>query len=852
MNLIQYFAQRGDKVIEKGGNTRSFHNPSGPGARTRVIPYPGRNHLFKRGDRYLGRLCAGTLKTLGEVPPSFLTEPVRVRRVMITGQEMQGTRTTSVRSFEPDRQPTADLSSMPVNRQEPGASAEFLLTALMETERRDSRRTQMKITLAAFLMFLITASGPVDAQSTDILIADFEGKDYGTWTTTGKAFGSGPARGTLPGQMTVDGFEGAGLVNSFHGGDRTVGTLTSPNFTINRKSILFLIGGGGFADQTCLNLVVDGKVVRTATGPNTLPGGSERLEPSGWDVSDLTGKVAKLEIVDRAAGGWGHINVDQIILTDKNPPKILRDITRTLNFDHRYLHFPVKTGAKKSRVALLVGGAVVREFEIELTDQPEWWAHLDVSAWQGKAGTLRVDRLPNDSRALERVKQADAIWNTQDLYREPLRAQIHFSPRRGWNNDPNGLVYAQGEYHLYFQHNPYGWGWGNMHWGHAVSRDLVHWEEIPIAIYPRTFGDWAFSGSAVVDRLNTSGMRQGDNELLAGAYTSTGRGECIVFSRDRGRTWSEFEGNPVVKHEGRDPRLVWHEPTKRWVMAVYDESDRKRWIAFYTSPDLKAWTFRSRIEGFFECPDLIELPVDGDVTRKKWVLTAASSEYMVGEFDGTTFRPETAKLPGHRGRGFYAAQTFSSDPKGRVIQIGWLQTNTPGMAFNQGMSLPLNLSLRSTPEGPRLSWQPIDELASLRGKKLAELAGTLKPTSNRLAGVSGELLELRTEFEPGPTSVLSLKVRGVSIVYDGARQELRVLDQSIPAPLQGGKQRLIVYTDRTGLEVFASDGLTYVPMPINLNPKELGLEVQVSGDPIKLDSFEVYELHGAWSAESRH
>ena len=197
--------------------------------------------------------------------------------------------------------------------------------------------------------------------------------------------------------------------------------------------------------------------------------------------------------------------------------------------------------------------------------------------------------------------------------------------------------------------------------------------------------------------LNTSGMKRGENDLLAAAFTSTGRGECIVFSRDRGRTWTEFAGNPGREASGRDPRLLWHEPTKRWVMAVYDESDGKRWIAFYTSPDLKAWTFRSRIEGFFECPDLFELPVDGDAGPRKWVLTAASSEYMVGTFDGTTFRPETPKLPGHRGRGFYAAQTFSHDPRGRVVQIGWLQTATPGMPFNQGMSLPLKLSLRPRP-----------------------------------------------------------------------------------------------------------------------------------------------------------
>ena len=146
-----------------------------------------------------------------------------------------------------------------------------------------------------------------------------------------------------------------------------------------------------------------------------------------------------------------------------------------------------------------------------------------------------------------------------------------------------------------------------MHWGHAVSRDLVHWEELPIAIYPRQFGDWAFSGSAVVDRLDTSGMKRGEDDLLAGAFTSTGRGECMVFSRDRGRTWTEFTGNPVVKHQGRDPRLLWHEPTKRWVMAVYDESDGKQGIAFYTSPGPEGLDLPEPDRGIFRMPGSVRV-----------------------------------------------------------------------------------------------------------------------------------------------------------------------------------------------------------------------------------------------------
>jgi sucrose-6-phosphate hydrolase SacC (GH32 family) len=512
---------------------------------------------------------------------------------------------------------------------------------------------------------------------------------------------------------------------------------------------------------------------------------------------------------------------------------------RELTMEKRYLHFPVTNNPKKGEghhVAVLVDGAVVREFEMDLSENPDWFAHLDMSTWLGRKVTVRVEKLAEDSKVLGLVTQADTIWNADQLYTEPLRAQLHFSPQRGWNNDPNGMVFADGEYHLYFQHNPYGWGWGNMHWGHAVSPDMVHWTELPIALYPHKFGDWAFSGGAVVDKDNTSGWKQGTNLLTVAMVTSTGRGECVIYSNDRGRTFHEFEGNPIIKHCGRDPRPLWYEPGKHWVIALYDEFQGGRYIGFYTSPDLKTWTFQSRIAGFFECPDLFELPVDGDVSKKKWVLTAASSEYMVGQFDGTKFTPETPKLPGHRGSGFYAAQTFTSEPKGRVVQIGWLQTATPGMPFNQAMSLPHELKLRNTTEGPRMTWTPVTELEKLRDGP---------DQSGGLAHFRSELIELRAQFEPGNAATIEFKLRGATISYDAKKQEL----DGAPAPLVDGKQRLIVYVDRTVLEVFASDGLTYLPLPFIPKQEDQSVTVEVKGGNAKMDSLQVYKLKSIWETK---
>lgn len=696
----------------------------------------------------------------------------------------------------------------------------------------------------------------------DIVFADFEGADYGAWKVEGTAFGTAPARGGFFNQMAVEGFRGKGLVDSYNGGDDTLGKLTSPEFIVGRKFISFLIGGGGWDGKTCINLIVDGKVVRTATGPNTLAGGSEKLEPSGWDVSEWAGKTAHLEIVDAATGGWGHINVDEITFTDTKPPlaaKPLFNVSRKMDIYARWLNFPVKNGAKKRIVTVSVGGNVVHRFEIELADdQPDWWAPLDVSAWRDKKLTISVDQLPQSSRALEQVKQREVIVGAETLYSEALRPQFHFSAQRGWLNDPNGLVFYSGEYHLFFQHVPFGWGDGAKYWGHAVSRDLVHWHEVGEALAPDELGAM-WSGSAVVDWKNTSGFGKNGKPPLVLIYTAAGNPftQCIAYSTD-GRTFTKFAGNPVVKNVtngNRDPRVFWHEPTQRWVLALYVEKDGHHTIHFFTSPNLREWTLASISDAganagnfLYECPDIFEMPLDGDPKNMKWILTAANTEYAVGSFDGQKFTMETPKLPGQRGSGFYAPQTFNDEPKGRRVQIGWMQTETRGMPFNQSMSLPLEMKLISTPDGPRLTWMPVKELESLRAKTHSLGAFSVKDTEFRAmsADDGDRLLEIRAEFEPGDGGEITFDVRGVPIVFDAKKQEISVNGKHAPAPLIGGKQRIAIFADRTSLEVFASDGLTFVPMPIHLNTINNFLSLTTVNSTAKFSRCDVYELKSAW------
>lgn len=694
------------------------------------------------------------------------------------------------------------------------------------------------------LLALLLSSTGLLAGETDIVIADFEGQDYGAWKADGEAFGTGPARGTLPGQMKVTGFKGKGLANSFNKGDGTTGTLTSPSFKIERPFINFLIGGGKHDGKTCMNLLIDGQVVRTATGPNDQPGGSEALAWQAWDVKDLNGKTATLQIVDQATGGWGHINVDQIVQSEHKKETV--PVERSIAVEKPYLHLPVKNGAPVLRVRYEVDGKWVREFTIELAmDEPDYWVFSDVSAFKGK--TLKITAPQADGpEALAAIRQADEIPGAETLYREKLRPQFHFSSRVGWLNDPNGLVYHKGEYHLFYQHNPYGWKWGNMHWAHAVSPDLVHWKELPIAIYPFQWNDWVFSGSAVIDADNTAGFKQGDEDVMVAAYTSTGRGECIAYSRDRGRTFTDYEGNPVVKHHGRDPKVIWYAPGKHWVMAVYDELEKKQWIAFHTSTDLKTWTYQSRIEGYYECPEIFELPMEGEAGKTRWIVYAADGQYSIGTFDGKTFTTESGKHPLSRGKGYYASQTYNGTPDGRRIQIGWGQYETRGMPFNQCMLFPAELTLRKTEEGLRVFVNPAREIEKLHAKKHAQKDLAIPDGETPVPEVNSELLDIRAEFEVGDAKQVGLIVRGTPLTWDAAKSELEFRGCRGPLKPEGGKISLRVLVDRTTTEIYANGGRVYMPVGGTHPDDKRGVAVFARGGAAKLTNLEVHELKSAW------
>lgn len=505
--------------------------------------------------------------------------------------------------------------------------------------------------------------------------------------------------------------------------------------------------------------------------------------------------------------------------------------SQEIRITNRYLHIPVRNGNPRVTIQMMIDGQLGREFTVDLADVDgtEWWAFYDVSAFQGQRILLRtVENIPEPQANWlgGSILQSDDLMGVEDLYHEKYRPQFHFTAKRGWNNDPNGLVYYQGEWHMFYQHNPFGVKWGNMHWGHAVSRDLVHWVELPEALYQKSLKDMAYSGGGLVDFNNTTGWKTGNDDPLVVAFTSTGRGECLAYSLDCGRTLVEFSGNPILAHQGRDPKIIWYEPGQHWVLIVYEEplesgvgsgghgTTASFGYAIYTSHNLKEFTRQSFLPGWYECPELFEIAVEDQPGQKLWVVYGCTkgqfnSAYQVGRFDGKTFTPVMEPVQAHIGPAFYAAQIFNHVPDNRRVMLGWLtHADYPGMPFSQGMTVPLELSLRATVnEVPpfRLFFNPVKELDYLLVDEIyGENLGTASANALLARPDLGELLDVQVELQAsGP---ISFSVGDYPITWDLEQGEVSFVGKT--ASLQPGLKKLTLrlLVDRSVTEVFVDSG----------------------------------------------
>jgi fructan beta-fructosidase len=474
-------------------------------------------------------------------------------------------------------------------------------------------------------------------------------------------------------------------------------------------------------------------------------------------------------------------------------------------------------------------------------------------------------------------------------YREPYRPQFHFSPAINWTNDPNGLVYYKGEYHLFYQYNPFDKVWGHMTWAHAVSRDLLHWQHLPIAI-PEENGIMIFSGTCVADTANTSGFGvQKDAPPMVAIYTGhtdTNQSQHLAYSLDKGRTWTKYAGNPILdihKKDFRDPKVFWYAPKKYWVMALVLPDEHK--VQLYSSKNLKSWTHLSDfgpagdVSSIWECPDLSLVPVEGEPGKKKWVLLNSvqnDMQYFVGSFDGVSFTNENppAVLRPDYGPDYYAAIAYNQLPASQPpTTIGWANNwsyakDIPTTPWRSAMSLPRTLSVKKFNDTWVLLQKPLPGLQSLRKPILVnqnnnELLGGAKPLA-----VQSQQLELDLLIAPGASAVTGVRLAAgngheLEIGYDATRNVL-YLDRSKTAnqsfnkefearkrfetalPLKNNQLRLHIFFDHSIVEVFANEGEAVMTAQVFPREADDGIELFSNGGNSRINSLKIWQLNSAW------
>jgi fructan beta-fructosidase len=466
-------------------------------------------------------------------------------------------------------------------------------------------------------------------------------------------------------------------------------------------------------------------------------------------------------------------------------------------------------------------------------------------------------------------------------------------------NDPNGTVFYKGEYHLFYQYNPEGNVWGHMNWGHAISKDMVHWQNLPVALREEPGQYMVYSGSAVVDWNNTSGLCRNpdpqDHSCLIAIYTAAYKDrqkQHIAFSNDRGRTWTTYLANPVADLDApdfRDPNVFWYAPQRKWVMVAVLADERT--LVILDSPDLKHWTKRSTFgpagdsAGQWECPDLIELPVEG-TNEKKWVLIinrnpgapagGTGVRYVIGKFDGATFTSEVPDAPvlwADWGKDFYATNTWNDAPStGARVWIGWFSNwqyanVEPTVLWRGAQSIPRTLMLRRYTDGLRLVQRPIRELESLRREKLHIVNASVNDVNQKIreTRTNGEVYEFEAEFRPGPGDDIGFRLRRskdaeTRVGFDAVHRELYVdrtrsgevsFSKDFPgrhsARLEHNESiKLHVFVDRSSVEVFANDGERVLSERIYPPPGSDGIELYSLGASGSVVSLTIWELNSAW------
>ncbi len=474
------------------------------------------------------------------------------------------------------------------------------------------------------------------------------------------------------------------------------------------------------------------------------------------------------------------------------------------------------------------------------------------------------------------------------LYKEQYRPQFHFSPATNWCNDPNGLVYNNGLYHLFYQFNPSGNIWGHMTWAHATSKDLLHWKHQPVAILEEN-GVMIFSGTCVVDKNNTSGFgKKGDVPMVAvytGHIENVNQSQHIAYSLDDGISWTKYAGNPVLdlgKKDFRDPKIFWHAPKKYWVMSVMLPVEHV--VQFYSSVNLKNWKLLSEFgpagdtSAVWECPDLTLVPIEGMPGKKKWLLQMSMNgtmQYFVGEFDGEKFineTPATTILRPDYGPDYYAAIAYNQLPQAHLpTAIGWINNwnyanDIPTTPWKGAMSIPRNLSVKKMNNEWRLIQKPVASILTLR-KKIIQLADQ-DIAGKKILPLKGKQFEMDFLMEPGRKSTAGVRVavnknNFFEIGYDAARamfyidrskvsntafnenfKKLHRFEKEVA--LTTNKIQVKVFFDNSIVEVFVNGGEAVFTTQLFPGKDEIGVELFSLAGKSKFKNFKFWEMQSIW------
>ena len=569
-----------------------------------------------------------------------------------------------------------------------------------------------------------------------------------------------------------------------------------------------------------------------------------------------------------------------------NPPFVIKhlgDGQSIVQIDEqkKFLLLPVEEASPEAKLYMIADNDVVRSMNVRLAvNKVDYFVPVDLTGFDNKHLSFNFQLIPDSALCWEEMKLSDEFDVSN---REKYRPVYHFSPAYGWMNDPNGMFYKDGVYHLFYQHNPYGSMWGNMHWGHATSTDLVTWEHHGDAISPDALGT-IFSGSCVVDKDNTAGFGAG---AVIAFYTSASdrQVQSMAYSLDNGKTFKKYARNPILtstQRDFRDPKVIWHEDTKKWIMVLAVGQE----MEIYSSADLKSWTLESKFGegqgahgGVWECPDLLELPVEG-TELKKWVLVCnlnpggpfggSATQYFVGTFDGKRFVNESPAVTKWMdwGKDHYATVTWSDAPDNRRIAIAWMSNwqyanDVPTSQYRSPNSVPRDLGLFTVGGETYLQSAPSPELQKLRDiskKRSFRVNGTR--TVKEMIPVNEGAYEIELSIKNLHADVIGFRLYNdkgeeVDMQYDMKENRFSMdrcksgdvgFNENFPAltwtAVESGKNelKLHLFVDKSSVEAFGDGGRFAMTNQVFPSEPYNHIDFYSKGGAYKVDSFIVYRL----------